>query len=566
MSKQATQQQASIVEHGRQGTSMKVEAGAGTGKTSTLVMLANAMPRNKGLYLAFNKSIATEAGRKFPSNFHAATIHSMAFRSVGTHYRNRIEGRDAGRLTPYRISQHYSYRPMKGLSPLTRAGLVKMTLTNFLASDRKEPGTKDLPFEDITRMAMRRNMAQEDVHWVTVQLAGDARQLWRDILDDRSGLPMPHDGYLKLWVDSKPDLGVDTLMLDEAQDASDLMLSLVKTQPAQLVLVGDRNQQIYEWRGAVNIMQRLNDMHTEYLSQSFRFDNRIAAAANQVLTHLDTPVLLDGFDTDRSTLPNTRAMLFRTNSGVFGELMERSLGKKQQHVHVAGGTQDLSSMLTAVEGLQAGRQTTHPDFIGFEDWGQYVEAAESYNAPAEMRLLVKVVENYPMPLLKTALKEAEHIKEDNCDISLSTAHKGKGREWAHVAIGSDFVLPDANPLCEEKPFPDEEARLQYVALTRAQVNLYGAVDMIKAYQSRNAFNQKSKKLENAPHTARLLHKLEHTPLADGDAIDRLRKNLDNDELAVLDTYGPERAISYLKAQEAERQSRPSEACMAGPMV
>jgi hypothetical protein len=52
-----TDEQATAIRTFREGGSMKISAFAGTGKTSTLQFLANENPR-RGLYLAFNKSIA----------------------------------------------------------------------------------------------------------------------------------------------------------------------------------------------------------------------------------------------------------------------------------------------------------------------------------------------------------------------------------------------------------------------------------------------------------------------------------------------------------------------------
>lgn len=58
---------------------LAIQACAGSGKTSTLEEIALANPKQRFLYLAFNKSIATEAGEKFPKNVEAKTIHSLAF-------------------------------------------------------------------------------------------------------------------------------------------------------------------------------------------------------------------------------------------------------------------------------------------------------------------------------------------------------------------------------------------------------------------------------------------------------------------------------------------------------
>lgn len=58
---------------------LAIQACAGSGKTSTLEEIALANPKQRFLYLAFNKSIATEAGEKFPKNVEAKTIHSLVF-------------------------------------------------------------------------------------------------------------------------------------------------------------------------------------------------------------------------------------------------------------------------------------------------------------------------------------------------------------------------------------------------------------------------------------------------------------------------------------------------------
>ncbi|MGW7291734.1 3'-5' exonuclease [Streptomyces xiamenensis] len=62
------------------------------------------------------------------------------------------------------------------------------------------------------------------------------------------------------------------------------------------------------------------------------------------------------------------------------------------------------------------------------------------------------------------------------DITISTAHKAKGREWNTVRISSDFAPEDT---CETDvsgqptaaPIDADEARLAYVAVTRARHHL-----------------------------------------------------------------------------------------------
>nr|WP_249816408.1 UvrD-helicase domain-containing protein [Bradyrhizobium sp. 180] len=56
---------------------------------------------------------------------------------------------------------------------------------------------------------------------------------------------------MKLWALSNPAIAADFILLDEAQDTNPVVLDVLRKQPAQMVYVGDKYQQIYEWRGAV---------------------------------------------------------------------------------------------------------------------------------------------------------------------------------------------------------------------------------------------------------------------------------------------------------------------------
>jgi hypothetical protein len=66
----------------RTGADLVIEAGAGCGKTSQLVMLGQTPDAGRGVMIAFNKAVAVEAQSKFPSNVSCSTAHSLAFRAV----------------------------------------------------------------------------------------------------------------------------------------------------------------------------------------------------------------------------------------------------------------------------------------------------------------------------------------------------------------------------------------------------------------------------------------------------------------------------------------------------
>ncbi|WP_234841934.1 UvrD-helicase domain-containing protein [Sinorhizobium meliloti] len=72
-------------------------------------------------------------------------------------------------------------------------------------------------------------------------------------------------------------------MLDEAQDTNPVVLDILQRQRGQLIYVGDRYQQIYEWRGAVNAMESIDTDASTYLTTSFRFGDAIAELATKML-------------------------------------------------------------------------------------------------------------------------------------------------------------------------------------------------------------------------------------------------------------------------------------------
>src|SRR5438093_5102785 len=85
-----TPEQQAITDAYLTGHNLVIEAGAGTGKTSTLRLLANAAPQRRGIYVAYNRAIADDAKRSFPPNVTCATAHSLAFRAIGRAFDHRL--------------------------------------------------------------------------------------------------------------------------------------------------------------------------------------------------------------------------------------------------------------------------------------------------------------------------------------------------------------------------------------------------------------------------------------------------------------------------------------------
>jgi hypothetical protein len=81
-----TEEQQQAIECFRKGGSLKINAYAGTGKTSTLELLSHSTPKS-GQYIAFNRDIVRDAKEKFPSSVNCSTTHGLAFKAAPSAYK-----------------------------------------------------------------------------------------------------------------------------------------------------------------------------------------------------------------------------------------------------------------------------------------------------------------------------------------------------------------------------------------------------------------------------------------------------------------------------------------------
>lgn len=455
-----TVEQQKIIMAAKTGRDLVIQALAGTGKTTTLKLLAESLSNKRGTYIAFNKSIVDEAGTKFPSNVRCRTAHSLAYASVGFKFKDRIS--DSKRVTMNQISNWlqtpaFGFRHNKAnvvFNPDQVSSLVIRSINNFCKSIDESIDEKhiEIPF----LMSLDKKKSSEFAR-IVVPLA---KECWVDLNQTSGFLKFNHDYYLKMWQLSSPVINSDFILFDEAQDADPVMLDVIESQKhAQTIFCGDQYQAIYEWRGAKNALSKVSAEETLWLTQSFRFGQAIADEANDILDFLDAPVSVTGFRKVHSKiekLQNPKAILCRTNAGVIQQVMFEL--HKKRSVAVLGRTEELVQFAEACRELQSGRRTGHPELAPFETWNEAKEYAEDYPDEAqEIRTMVDLVDRFGVTKLIEALKQV--VPELTADVLISTAHKAKGREWESVKLAGDFLHP--------QDMDEEDLRLAYVSVTRA---------------------------------------------------------------------------------------------------
>lgn len=476
----------------RAGEVLKVIAFAGAGKTSTLKEIANRRS-DRGIYLAFNASIAEEAGRKMlGTSCSSKTMHSLAHGAVIRQGGGKLIKMDGKTVMEGVQVDRYNFARVPGWTSYRLAQLVKRTLANFCASadpfvtesHAEEALKESLGDPAVIRDRDRRERAQEGLAKFARPAAQAAQDFWNSLVARNEH---SHDTYLKvldLEDSTRRDAfrGFKYVLLDEAQDLNPVQRSIVEKTGLPLVAVGDPYQQIYSWRGAQNALDLLPGKSL-YLTQSFRFGEKIASVAREILaarpdggpehklsgTERSEPI--------RSWNGPVGAFICRTNMGVLETGLKAA--KTSKHPIYIDNFDQIVTDVRVARALHSGERPREQSqklasFTSFAEMELEAEAGD-----AELGRLVKIIKDERDPdvfkLADLCVKTEAESK-----ITIITGHRSKGREWPTVRLGVDWKSMDEIQMAYEKskrisPQAEVQAMEQfnvlYVALTRAMQKL-----------------------------------------------------------------------------------------------
>ena len=489
--------------------SLKISAYAGSGKTSTLKLIANGPFKGcRSLYIAFNSAIAKDARNSFPSSVEVKTLHSVARRALN------VGHGESGNLNARFVAQiigenSKDWLTKKGMPrALTQAKWIAAALTLFCQSADSELGRRHIQAA-LDRAVYRIPTSIQDtpeahrIHEEHMTLREAAAKLlgklcprvWAAVSDwRRNGMTPPHDCYLKMF--QLDDELIETtmsefeyVMLDECQDLNPVMTSIAVKSQRPLIAVGDSYQQIYSWRGADDALEFLPGALL-HLSQSFRFGDEIADLAWATLTNKPQnrpTVKLRGNPTRNSVIDDqcdaiitNGAVVARTNAGVLRAAADVALSGRP--VHIVGGIDALAADLRSALALYQGRRkdVVVESLKRFESWADLKLEAEDSD-DVGLQKLIDAIEGGKALRDLAAIEKMHVADEARAAVIVSTVHKSKGREWSTVTQWNDFPTPAKLLLWYENACKQEdeqrrremikavleEYHVAYVAITRA---------------------------------------------------------------------------------------------------
>ena len=462
-----TAEQLAIIEAARDTEeNLAVVARAGAAKTSTLVMVAEALPGLEILCLAFNKSIATEMAERLPPNCEAKTLHSLGFKCWLQFIRK------APKLDSRKVYESLT-SIIRGLEQEERDEAYEL-LSETLDFIRQAKSCGYLP--ERYKGHWKHLVSDEDFY---SGLPMEPTKLQRELIDAvlidsfKQALEGRVDFDDMIYCPALCSVSwptFDLTLVDEAQDLSPLNHYIIRkiVKRKRIIAVGDPLQAIYGFRGAsTRSMQeliQLFSMKELRLTVTFRCGSAIAENVHWLAPDLTTPPTASLGEVHRlqtwnpSMLQLGDAIICRNNAPLFA--MAIKMIKAGLAPELAG--RDLAKPLMKILG-KLGKDSTPTDkaFAALESWKAKELKRARDGAEGRIHDQAACIDCILQQTKTVADAKAylQHILNRDGRIYLMTGHKSKGLEFNRVWFLDQF-------LCRIKY--EQDANLKYVIETRAK--------------------------------------------------------------------------------------------------
>lgn len=466
---------------GKTSDNIMVEAAPGAGKTSSIVKACDYIRGGRTILCSFSKLIADELAERVPFGVESSTLNALGNRIV----RNSIKSVKFNKFKDWNI-----LRNIVGDDelPKLRFGVERIIslLKNGIVIDRDDvmeaissiikyhaidtpSGYDGGRFEEVVESCYLRSLASPEMSY-----------------DDQ-----------KLWVVMK-NLDInpyDVMLVDESQDLSPLDVALVEKCSRRKIIVGDKRQSIFAFRGSLTgamdeIAKRFNCIKLP-LRICYRCPEDVIYEAQKIYPDdIESPTV-HGMENNKGqgdvrtvTKADFREMisgsndivLCRTTAPLIKECLKniiykkcyvkgRDIGDGLERVikAVCGGLSDGMGIAEFDQRLdsyfleQASRLTSLGRIEALSELEDKVESIKAFEEKAnDVDSLIGVIK--------------EVIVEDGDGIAFMTGHKSKGLEAKNVYILRRDLIPHRKAKTDEQL--EQETNLHYVMITRSQFGLY----------------------------------------------------------------------------------------------
>ena len=452
---------------------IQVEAFAGAGKSTTCNLIINELGIENSLYTAFLSRNVEEARAKITTN--AYTQDSLATRFIlkQSKFEPIFNYNPTGNIPSSEMKNvlgldQYLDIGSKKTNLLGVAKLIHQTVNNYCNSAENQFTIDHVSVQVINPTA------QKKIHRWSVDY-------WNYLISGNADSPhyLTYNHLMKYW-SLTPGITIPdnfkNIVIDEAQDISGAFYRVMKNHSDRnLIVVGDRYQELFKWRGAINSMDKF-DKDSYPLEESYRFGTAIAEGSNKILSRHSIPPKhsligqksIDSriiFYNDSEKLPHcSGAILTRTRSCVIS-IADTEI-KNGNSVHIKTEFGPLKYILKNILHFSHKEfdKVNHPYLVRCPSFSSIGD--ELINNPdADIYFGLKLYEKYKDNVINVIENlEKNNIPEKDALKIISTTHSIKGQEWDNVIISPDY----AYIFEKENIDMDSELSVLYVALTRAR--------------------------------------------------------------------------------------------------
>ena len=461
-----TEEQRAIIDAAVNTTgNIMVTARAGSAKTTTLIWIAEAMPRSvTGLTLAFNAKIRDEMRDRMPSNFTAMTLNGIGY-SAWRRFISR----------PTRVWKTKNYNLLKEQIDKLDKDEQSAAWETFGDTLRAIAAGKNAGYlYDNTSAAYKPLITEEDFFGEFLEI--NATELQRELINrvtklswekTKQGILDFDDMILAPAVAGVSFDSYDMVLIDEAQDLSAinhvLVQKIVKSR-SRVILVGDPCQAIYGFRGAdttsMNKLGKMFDAKPFSLTTSFRCSQAVTENARWRAPDMRWPdwakpgLVLHAADWASEDIPDGAAVLCRNNAPLFA--MAIRLLRDGRYPELAGRDiiKNVVAKLKKVGKPSVKRESA---LLGVSAWLETEKLRHKDHRLLEDTAACLKIFIGETETLGDAIAFAQRLGGQAGHIQLMTGHRAKGLEFEKVFFLDHF-------LCTKN---GQDPNIKYVIETRA---------------------------------------------------------------------------------------------------
>lgn len=486
-------QQAVFFDWIREGSgSCVLEAVAGAGKTTTLI---NALDMMNGdvFFGAYNKKIAEEIKARVPAarpggpKIDVSTMHAAGFRFWRRVARDvKIDENKCRNIFRAASERTPAYKPLES-AVLQLVSLGKQGGLGAIRPATEAEWGKIVDHYDIEVPAALDGTDQTDLAIKLAQktLRASTEQDMTVIdFDDMIYAPLFHNA--RVWQH-------DWVLVDEAQDTNStrraLALRMLK-RGGRLIAVGDRHQAIYGFTGAdsdsLELIAQSVSASRLPLTTTYRCPKAVVAYARQWVGHIEAhesapegAVIQETIDKLVEVARPGDAVLCRFTAPLITNVysfIAKGIPARVEGREIGNGLKALAQRWKARSLAQL--ETYLDSYLESESAKLRAKEKESKAAALEDKVsCLKVIIGRVRAANKSAgiedvVAEIDKLFGDGetarPQVTFSTIHKSKGREWSRVV----WLWTGPSPWARKAWETEQETNLCYVAATRAKTELY----------------------------------------------------------------------------------------------